>query len=291
VKVLILGGDGMLGHRLVQVFSPSHDVVTTVRKPSTGVVSSALAGSQIIAGVDVREAETWLAVLRDERPQVVVNAVGIVKQRPAAADSVESILVNSLFPQRLAEACRRTATRLIHYSTDCVFSGHRGDYRETDIPDPVDLYGRTKLVGEVGAPGCLTIRTSIIGLELANRTGLVEWFLGQSGEVRGYRKAIWSGFTTQELARLTCRLIEHDPDIEGVWHVSSRAISKYELLVILNELLDSATAVVADESVVIDRSLNSEKFQAATGYQPPNHETMLGELAADIRQRKERDVA
>jgi dTDP-4-dehydrorhamnose reductase len=86
-------------------------------------------------------------------------------------------------------------------------------------------------------------------------------------------------------------LIEHDPEIEGVWHVSSRAISKYELLVILNELLDSATAVVADESVVIDRSLNSEKFQAATGYQPPNHETMLGELAADIRQRKERDVA
>jgi dTDP-4-dehydrorhamnose reductase len=176
-------------------------------------------------------------------------------------------------------------------STDCVFSGRHGNYRETDIPDPVDLYGRTKLLGEVEAPQCLTIRTSIIGLELANRTGLVEWFLRQSGRIPGFRKAIWSGFTTNELARLVSRLVENHPTLVGIWHVSSEPISKYELLRTLNEQLGRQNVVVPDDSVVIDRSLSSENFQAATKYEAPTHQAMLTELASEIRQRKEREVA
>ena len=291
MKALILGSDGMLGHQLVQRFAAAHDVIATVRKLPISAISGALAGSRVITGVDVTEPSTWLGILHSERPDVVLNAAGIVKQRPAAAVSVQSILVNSLFPHQLANECRLSSTRLIHISTDCVFSGRQGNYREADIPDPVDLYGRTKLLGEVEAPYCLTIRTSIIGLELTNRTGLVEWFLRQSGSVPGYRRAIWSGLTTKEVARVVSHLVEGNQNLDGIWHVSSQPISKYELLKILNEQLGRQNVVVPDDSLVIDRSLNSEKFQAATGYHPPTHEAMLSELASEIRQRKEMEVA
>jgi dTDP-4-dehydrorhamnose reductase len=181
--------------------------------------------------------------------------------------------------------CRRANARLIHISTDCVFSGNRGNYGEADSPDPVDLYGRTKLLGEVTGEGCLTIRTSIIGLELAHFSGLIEWFLRQSANVHGYRRALWNGVTTLELARVINTLIKR-PTLDGLWHVSAEPISKYQLLTDLAALLNRRIAVVPDDTVVIDRSLDSERFQAALPYTPPNWNQMAQELASAVRDRE-----
>lgn len=291
MKVLVMGADGMLGHQAARCLAADHDVIATVRQPPTIDVSNALAGCKIVTSVDVRDPDLWLNLLHGIQPDVVVNCTGIVKQRPEAADPIKNIEVNSLFPHQLARACASTTARLVHLSTDCVFSGVRGNYSEADIADPVDLYGRSKLLGEPNGQQCLTIRTSMVGLELGSRSGLIEWFLSQDGDVPGYRRAIWSGLTTAELARLIARLIERHPDLRGTWHVSSRAISKYELLATLAEQLQRRAAVIPDDTVVVDRSLNSERFRAATGYEPPSHKTMLTELAAAVRQRKEKGLA
>jgi len=291
VKVLVMGADGMLGHQAAHCLSVNHQVVASVRRPPTSDVANALAGCDVMAGIDVRHHDLWLNLLRDIKPEVVVNCTGIVKQRPAAADPIQSIEVNSLFPHNLAIACASLSARLVHISTDCVFSGKRGNYSETDNSDPTDLYGRSKLLGEPNGEQCFTIRTSMVGLEIGNRSGLVEWFLSQDGDIPGYTKAIWSGFTTAELGRVIANVIERHEELHGVWHVSSVPISKYELLATLARQLGRQAAVIPDDSVVIDRSLNSERFQAATGYAPPSHQTMLSELAAEVRKRKETGVA
>ena len=288
MKVLVLGGDGMLGHQVARRLGSSHEVVATVRKAPSTIVTAALAGCRVITGVDI-QVPGALETVRETGADAVVNAVGIVKQR--TADPTESIAVNSLFPHQLANACRKADTRLIHISTDCVFSGARGDYRESDTPDPHDLYGLTKLLGEVSGPGSLTIRTSMIGLELANHASLIEWFLRQPSEVQGYRRAIWSGLTTAELARVIERLLTEQPKLNGVWHVSGEPITKFDLLTRLAAMLGRHVDIVADDRVVIDRSLNSERFRAAVGYDPPSHDEMLSELASAVMAREEKSVA
>ena len=285
MKVLVLGADGMLGHQVARRLQQSCEVVATIRKPAAPDLIPALEGCRVISGVDVRVPDALQALLLEDKPQVVINTAGIVKQRMVAADPIETIDVNSLFPHRLAALCRLAGARLIHMSTDCVFSGNRGDYREADNPDPVDLYGRSKLLGEVTGDGCLTIRTSIIGLELAHYSGLIEWFLRQPETVRGYRRARWNGLTTMELARVIDTLVKRS-DLDGLWHVSAEPISKYKLLSDLAALLKLPTAVVPDESVVIDRSLNSERFRKALPYSPPGWEQMLQELASAVRDRE-----
>jgi dTDP-4-dehydrorhamnose reductase len=288
MKVLVLGGDGMLGHQVARRLGSSHEVVATVRKAPSTIVTAALAGCRVITGVDI-QVPGALETVRETGADAVVNVVGIVKQR--TADPTESIAVNSLFPHQLANACRKADTRLIHISTDCVFSGARGDYRESDTPDPHDLYGLTKLLGEVSGPGSLTIRTSMIGLELANHASLIEWFLRQPSEVQGYRRAIWSGLTTAELARVIERLLTEQPKLNGVWHVSGEPITKFDLLTRLAAMLGRHVDIVADDRVVIDRSLNSERFRAAVGYDPPSHDEMLSELASAVMAREEKSVA
>lgn len=284
MKVLVLGGDGMLGHQVARRLSHSCEVVAAVRKPAAPAVIAALKGCRVISGVDLRVPDAPQGLLLNERPRVVINTAGIVKQRVATVDPTETIEVNSLFPHRLAAICRLAGARLIHISTDCVFSGNRGDYQETDDPDPSDFYGRTKLLGEVTGDDCLTIRTSIIGLELAHYSGLIEWFLRQQ-TVRGYRRARWNGLTTAELASVIDTLVNRS-DLDGLWHVSAEPISKYQLLADLAALLNLQTAVVPDDTVVIDRSLNSERFRATLPYTPPTWEQMLQELASAVRDRE-----
>ena len=215
-------------------------------------------------------------------PQVVVNCVGIVKQLAAARDPIASITINSLFPHRLARLCRDAGCRLIHMSTDCVFSGRKGAYTEDDLPDPEDLYGRSKLLGEVAEEGALTIRSSIIGRELASSNGLVEWFLAQAGKsVRGYRRAVYSGFTTLAMARIISEIIADQPALSGVWHVSSDPLSKYDLLLLVRQAYGVEVEVVPDDEVALDRSLDSSRFRAAAGFVPPSWPEMIREMAAD----------
>lgn len=282
-----MGADGMLGHQLVRsLHAAGHSPVATTRRPPEGSVAEALADIPVLTQIDARQRDSVVAALAETAPDAVINCVGIVKQRPEAKDAVQSIRVNGLFPHELAALCRLVDARLIHVSTDCVFSGQRGGYTEVDIPDPVDLYGRTKLLGEVEAPRAITLRTSIIGLELGRSDSLVEWFLAQRGSAKGWTRALYSGLTTFELARVMILLLEDAQDLHGLWHVSSRPIDKYALLCGLRDALGRDLAVEPDARITIDRTLDSERFWRATGWRAPEWTTMLAELATAIRERE-----
>jgi dTDP-4-dehydrorhamnose reductase len=286
VKVLILGGAGMLGHQLLRELQPRHDTRVTLRQSLAAYASCGLfnAGNSY-SDVDVCAPGRVEQVLTDFRPAVVVNAVGIVKQRPEAQDSILSIEVNSLLPHRLALDCRAVGARLIHLSTDCVFSGERGGYGENDRPDPLDLYDRSKLLGEVSANNVVTLRTSMIGLGLYRKSNLVDWFLAQKGRVQGYRNAIFSGLTTAEISRVIAALIERHAAATGLYHLSAAPISKFELLMKLRERLSLPVEIVPVDQPRIDRSLDSTRFRKAFAYQPPSWDRMLDELAQQVRDR------
>ncbi|MBK9517852.1 MAG: SDR family oxidoreductase [Anaeromyxobacter sp.] len=287
MKILVFGGDGMLGHQLLESWAPRHDVQVTLRQLAPAYAAHrARFGDRALYGVDVRRLDDLVGALAAVRPELVVNAVGLVKQRPTAHEELPSLEVNALYPHRLARACAAAGARLIHLSTDCVFSGARGNYRETDTPDPTDLYGRTKLLGEVDGPGCLTLRTSIIGLELGRAGSLVEWFLAQRGPVRGYRRAIYSGLTTQELARAIEALVSEAPDLCGVWHLASQPIDKHDLLTRLARRLGRTDVTLTpDDDFTCDRSLDASALRARTTYRVPSWDAMLDELAEAVRRR------
>lgn len=280
MRILIPGGDGMLGHRLLEHFRSNHDVRVTLRRDAAAYAHYGLfSADNAHYGIDARDTDSLFGVLSDFRPQAVINAVGIVKQRPTATESIPSIEINALFPHRLALHCARIGARLVHVSTDCVFSGHRGNYRETDEPDPDDLYGRSKLLGEAQDPHCITLRTSIIGRELTRKKGLLEWFLAQKGAIRGYKNSVFSGFTNIELAHIIERILVTRPQASGVYHVSSDPISKYDLLMLVKRRLGLAVEIIPDDEIRVNRSLDSSRFRAEFGYTPPTWEAMIEELA------------
>lgn len=283
MRILILGGGGMLGHKLWQSYHDCFDTWVTVRSGYPDYARYQLFDPQrMLGGVEAFDFDTVVRALALVRPEVVINCIGIIKQLPTAKDPIISLTVNTLFPHRLAYLCQAAGARLIHISTDCVFSGRKGMYTEADVSDAEDLYGRGKFLGEVDAPGCLTLRTSIIGRELNAASGLVEWFLSQrGGQVRGYARAIYSGFTTLTLAQIIAEVVEHQPHLTGVYHVSSEPISKYDLLCRLREAFHADIEVKPDAEVNIDRSLDSPRFRAATGWTPPTWAEMIRNLAAD----------
>ena len=282
MKVLILGGDGMLGHRLFRSLRLRHEVKVTLRCDLEAYVHHGLFEQHnSYVGIDLRNPEQLTGVMADFRPEAVVNAVGIVKQRPQAYDCIPSIEINALLPHRLSVLCAATGARLIHVSTDCVFSGRMGNYREDDIPDAGDLYGRTKLLGEVRAGNCLTLRTSIIGRELSRKKSLYEWFLASEGRVAGFRRAIFSGVTTMELARIIETMLVDFPGARGLYHVSSEPIAKYDLLCLFREALGTAIDIVPDDTLVCDRSLDSTRFRNEFRHSPPDWRTMIAELSGE----------
>ena len=288
MRILILGGDGMLGHRLLMHLQDRHETKVTLRRELAAYERYGLFTLEnSYWSVEAKDTERLLEVMGDFRPEAVVNAVGIVKQRGAAKEAIPSLEINALLPHRLALLCRAAGARLVHLSTDCVFSGRKGNYTEDDIPDAEDLYGRTKLLGEVTDAGCITLRTSIIGLELSRRTGLIEWFLAQRGEIRGFTKAIYTGLTTAEMSHVIERVLVEHPHLSGVWQVASEPINKYDLLVRFSEVLGRDDVhIVPDDTVSIDRSLLPVAFERATGYSAPGWNEMLKELGAEVRQRQ-----
>jgi dTDP-4-dehydrorhamnose reductase len=287
VKILILGGDGMLGHQLLESWRGRHDVWVTLRNsPVAYARYGRRFGDTALFGVDVRDLQAVVHALAVVKPSAVVNAVGVIKQRPTAKESIPSIEITAAFPHRLAELTEVAGCPLIQVSTDCVFSGRKGNYSESDEPDAMDLYGRSKLLGEVDAPHCLTIRSSIIGLELTHKRSLVEWFLAQRGSIRGYSRAIYSGMTTQEMARAIEYFLVTRPDVSGVCHLSSRPISKYDLLQALAGKLSSREVVIdCDEEFFCDRSLDSSALERKVDYRVASWDLMLDELAEAIRRR------
>lgn len=283
MKVLVLGGDGMLGHELFLQLRGRHEARVTLRQPLAAYAAQGLFdGNNAYAAVDVRTIGKIDEVLSEFKPQAVVNCIGIVKQRPESEDAIVSIEVNSLMPHRLALACRAAGSRLVHLSTDCVFSGERGRYSETDRPDPIDLYGRSKLMGEVSGDGALTLRTSMIGRGLYRKTSLVDWLVAQKGRVQGYRHAVFSGLTTRELSRVLSFLIEKHPEASGLYHLSVEPIDKLTLLTKLRDRLGLKLDIAPVDEPRIDRSLDSTRFRRVFGYAPPSWDAMLDELAQDI---------
>jgi dTDP-4-dehydrorhamnose reductase len=283
MRVLILGAGGMLGHKILERLAGDCEAIGTLRGSGEPYKSArALAGANLRLGVSAEDLGSVALALDETRPQAVVNCVGIVKQREAAKDPASSIAINALFPHLLAGLCRERGARLLHFSTDCVFSGRRGPYRESDPSDAEDLYGRTKFLGEVDGAGCLTIRSSIIGREIAGRAGLLEWFLAQRGHrVKGFAGALYSGLTTLAMADLVFDLLTRFPDIEGVWHVSGGAISKFELLHLINEVYDAGVTIERDNSFLCDRRLDSSRFRARTGFEPWSWRSMIKSMRED----------
>jgi dTDP-4-dehydrorhamnose reductase len=270
----------MLGHKLCQILSRDLEVWATFRD-SPRPLPALYRDTRPLFGVDAVAFDSVADALGRVRPDVVVNAVGIVKQRAEAHDPIPSITVNALFPHRVAALCAASSARFIHFSTDCVFSGRRGRYREEDEPDPVDLYGRSKLLGEVAGAGALTLRTSIVGRELEQRSGLLEWFLHAGERVPGYTRVIWSGLTTNRLAAIVRELIRTRTPVEGLYHVSMAPLSKHDVLVGFREAFGRRTEIVPDPGPVLDRSLDSTRFWSRTGFNQPSWNDMLAELAED----------
>jgi dTDP-4-dehydrorhamnose reductase len=278
-KVLVLGASGMLGHTLLRYLAKSEgiDVVGSIRGTN---MPSTLPAERIRTGVDATDENALRNLLDAEKPDALVNCVGLVKQRHEAQSPELAITINALLPHVLARLCRETGTRLIHLSTDCVFDGASGNYREDSQATCRDLYGRSKLLGEVTDGDALTIRTSIIGPELGNGLGLLSWFLRQEGSARGFARAIFSGLPTVELSRVIRDYILPDPGLRGLYHVSAEPISKYDLLKLINEVYEKSIRLEKDETFVIDRSLDSSAFRRRTNYQPPDWPTLIRSMKA-----------
>jgi len=283
MKVLILGGSGMLGHKAWQEFRSSCDTYVTVRKPFSYYEHYNLFDKQqTFDNIDVTCFETVKEVIEKIKPQVIVNCVGIIKQLSLAKNHLKSIMVNALFPHRLAEICNNSGVRLIHISTDCVFSGNKGQYVENDLSDAADVYGRTKFLGEVSYGKALTLRTSVIGHELDSAHSLLEWFLSQAGkEVKGYTQAIYNGFTTKALCGIILNIIKHNQQLSGLYHVSSDRIDKFSLLSLINKVYKLKIRIEPYKEFICDRSLNSAAFRSLTGFKPFSWEKMIKDMHND----------
>jgi dTDP-4-dehydrorhamnose reductase len=285
MRILILGGTGMVGHKMFQVLSerPGLEVFATARDLSDleGCFSEEERG-RIRTHVDASDFDTVIRALASIQPDAVINCIGLIKQLPLSEDPLTAITVNAQLPHRISLICRTAGARMIQIGTDCVYDGTRGNYRETDPSDAKDLYGRTKYLGEVAyEPHCLTLRTSIIGPELKGRLSLVEWFLAQEGPIRGYTRAIYSGLTTLELARVMADFVLPRPDLTGLYHLSVDPISKYELLGLIARTYGRTIQIEPDHQVAIDRSLDSSRFRAAVGYAPPSWPELVADMHRD----------
>jgi dTDP-4-dehydrorhamnose reductase len=282
MRVLVIGGTGMLGHVLVGTLARSgHSVLATVRgaRPHAGPMARFLSAAEVIPGCDVRDAAALSRIVAAARPDAVVNCVGVIKQKSGIDDPVETVTVNALLPHQLAAAAAGCGARLIQISTDCVFSGRRGGYAETDLPDPPDFYGRSKLLGEVAAPN-LTLRTSMVGWQITGAESLLGWFWQQRGQtIRGFRRAFFSGLSTAALAQVIETVLRAHPGLSGLYHIAAPRISKHDLLAGLNARMGRPVTIEPDDGLVIDRSLDGSRLAAETGVAIPDWPEMLDELA------------
>lgn len=271
-RILIVGVTGMLGHAVFNVFDgdAGHEVWGTLRSAAGLRHFSAQVHARLLSGVDVLDHDALTAVMARVRPDVVINCVGLIKQLADANDPLTALPINAMLPHRLARLCELAGARLIHVSTDCVFSGLKGLYLESDLSDAEDLYGKSKYIGELhDLPHAITLRTSIVGHELGSSYALVDWFLSQQSSVRGFTKAIFSGLPTVELARVMKDFVVPHPQLNGLYHVAAQPIAKLDLLQLIAAQYGKQIEIRPDDALVIDRSLNGARFSEATGYVAP----------------------
>lgn len=280
IRVLVLGASGMLGSSLFRAFSsdPLLETFGSIREVNARRHFVPELHHALIPNVNMDGEAGLLTAFAVTKPDVVVNCIGIIKQLPTANDHLESLAINSTLPHRLAKYCDATGAKLVHFSTDCVFSGKQGLYKEEDFPDAYDLYGRTKFMGEVAYKNSVTLRTSIIGHELNRSKSLVDWFLSQSGEVKGFTKAVFSGLPTIEIARVVKEYVIPCPTLSGLYHLSVDPINKYDLLNLVAATYGKSIKIIPDDRLVIDRSLNSDRFRSATGFRPKTWPELIKDM-------------
>lgn len=278
MRVIVLGASGMLGSAVFKGLSASESlsVFGTVRSIRGLDSFGKSLKDRLISGIDVLDSDSLIELFHKLTPDIVVNCVGLVKQLSSAKDPLSTLPVNAMLPHRLSKICAVAGARLIHISTDCVFSGRKGMYLENDVSDAEDLYGKSKFIGEVvDQKHAVTLRTSIIGHELNSHSSLIDWFLSQSGPVKGYSRAIFSGVPTVELTRIILEYVIPNPELHGLYHVSAEPIDKYSLLKLVSGVYQTAVDIEPNEELVIDRSLNSDRFRSATGYKPPSWPALI----------------
>lgn len=280
-RVLILGVTGMLGHTLFKEMSKNSDFevfATTRSKSGLKAFFSETEFNHIRDNVDADNFDTIIRAIAAIQPDIIINCIGIIKQLPISKDPLIAITVNAQLPHRLSMVARSANARMIHISTDCVFKGDKADYTEEVPSDATDLYGRTKFLGEVDYPHCVTLRTSIIGHELRTEFSLVDWFLSQQNATKGFTQAIYSGFPTIEIVNIITNFVIPNEELKGLYHVSSNVISKYELLQIISEVYKKEIEIEPFDDFKINRSLNSDRFKRLTGYQPPAWSILVKEM-------------
>lgn len=278
MKILILGAGGMLGFTLFDLLAREygHEVKGTARRATK--LAPFLQPEQMSRVYDGIEANSMDAINRcfdDFRPSIVINCIGIIKQLPEAKDPIKSILINSLFPHQVAQACKEIGARMVQFSTDCVFDGTRGAYKESDHPDAKDLYGKTKHLGEVDLDNAVTIRSSIIGHELDSKLGLIDWFLNSQNRISGFQKVIFSGFPTSEFARILVEHVFPNTDLRGLYHVASNPIPKFDLLTLVAQEYGKQIVIEPDTTISSDRSLDATRFNRQTGFVPRSWPEMI----------------
>jgi len=283
MKVLIFGANGMLGHKLIQKLGSTFDVFGTIRGAFETVERFRIFDpKRIVEFVNAQNTDSIEAAIKATEPDIVINAIGIIKQVPSAKDVITTLEINSIFPNRLAEFSAKYGFRLINISTDCVFDGVTGNYSESDVSNATDLYGKSKNLGEVIADNCLTLRTSIIGRELDSSHSLIEWFLSNRGGLaKGFVDAIYSGFPTTIFADIIKNLLIEHKELSGLYHVAADPINKFDLLTLINRYYDASITITLSHELKIDRSLDGSKFREATGFKPLAWEEMIRVMADD----------
>jgi len=289
VKILVVGGTGMLGYSLFANLSSAKNlqVYSTVRSIKGKEMYFYGCEDRVFTNIDIKDLSGIKLVLENLRPSVVINCIGLIKQNDISKQHVDAVAINSLLPHQLAQLCDRYACKLIHFSTDCVFSGNRGSYTESDIPDSIDLYGRSKSLGEVNYKPHLTLRTSIIGHELTSQISLIDWFLSQKASVHGYSKAVFSGLPTCIIARILINKILPMNNLSGTYHLSALPIDKFTLLKLVAHLYSKNIKIVESTEVQIDRSLNSDKLCRKLSLEVPSWRELVKEMYIDYKDRYE----
>ena len=286
-KVLVLGVSGMLGNTVFRYLSQNnqYDVFGSARGNHVRQNFPPSLAEQIVTGVNIENSDALSLLFASLKPEIVINCIGLIKQLAEANDPLQAIPINALLPHRLARLCQIANARLIHISTDCVFSGLKGNYMETDISDAHDLYGRSKYLGEVDYPHAITLRTSAIGHELHSQHELIEWFLAQKNSVKGFTNAIFSGVPTVELAHIIADIVLPQAQLSGLYHVAAEPVNKFDLLTLVAKIYQKEIDIVPDDSFRVDRSLNAHKFRNATAYVPPTWPELIQKMFDDFNSR------
>ena len=286
-KILVIGASGMLGNALFSELSKNYEVYGTVRSNEEKKYFTPSQAERIFSFVDIENMESLARVFSRIKPDVVLNAVGLIKQNPTINDTRVAIYMNALFPHLLADLCKLSGARMIHFSTDCVFTGNKGSiYKENDLSDADDVYGKTKFLGEVSYDHCVTMRTSIIGHGFEAHASLADWFLAQKGEIQGYTNVIYSGLPTVEIARIIGEYIIPNKRIKGLYHVSADPISKRELLQIMAKVYGKKITIKPVDQPVNDRSLDSSRFRKLAKYDPPNWLNLIKKMYQNYKTNK-----